>query len=73
MSPEGLKKILAEIPLRRAGDVLDVGHQAVLLLSDRLSGYTTGATVVVDGGLQLRPLPFLSDEEIMGLNSSENV
>lgn len=68
MSQEGLTKILAEIPLRRAGEPLELGSQAVLLLSDRLSGYTTGATVLVDGGLHLRPLPFLSDEEIAGLN-----
>jgi len=68
MSPDGLKKILAEIPLRSAGDPLDVGGQAALLLSDRLSRYTTGATVVVDGGLHLRPLPFLSDDEIKQLN-----
>jgi 3-oxoacyl-[acyl-carrier protein] reductase len=68
MSQEGLQRILAEIPLRRAGDPQDIGHQAALLLSDQLSRYTTGATVVVDGGLHLRPLPFLSDEEIARLN-----
>jgi NAD(P)-dependent dehydrogenase (short-subunit alcohol dehydrogenase family) len=70
MAPDSLKKILAEIPLRTAGDPPDIGGQAVVLLSDRLSRYTTGATVVVDGGLHLRPLPFLSDEEIARLNTA---
>lgn len=69
MSQDALKKILAEIPLRTAGNPVDIGSQAALLLSDRLSRYTTGATVVVDGGLHLRPLPFLSEEEIAGLNA----
>lgn len=68
MTQEALTRILAEIPLRTAGDPADIGGQAALLLSDRLSRYTTGATVVVDGGLHLRPLPFLTDEEIRGLN-----
>jgi NAD(P)-dependent dehydrogenase (short-subunit alcohol dehydrogenase family) len=71
MSHESLTKILAEIPLRTAGDPPDIGGQAAVLLSDRLSRYTTGATVVVDGGLHLRPLPFLSDEEIARLNTAQ--
>lgn len=68
MSEESLKRILREIPLRRAGVPADVGAQAVVFLSDRLSGYTTGASVVVDGGLHLRPLPFYSDQELLAMN-----
>jgi hypothetical protein len=41
-----------------------------MLLLDALSGYTTGAELIVDGGLHLRPLNFLSDEELQRLNSS---
>jgi hypothetical protein len=41
-----------------------------MLLSDALSGYTTGAELVVDGGLHLRPLSFLSDEEFRGMNQA---
>jgi NAD(P)-dependent dehydrogenase (short-subunit alcohol dehydrogenase family) len=70
MSEAALQRLLAEIPLRRAGTPPDIGGQAVLLLSDRLSGYTTGATALVDGGLHLRPLPFLSEQELLDLNSS---
>jgi NAD(P)-dependent dehydrogenase (short-subunit alcohol dehydrogenase family) len=70
MSEESLKKILREIPLGRAGLPADVGAQAVLLLSDKLSGYTTGTSIVIDGGLHLRPLPFYSAEELLALNAA---
>jgi glucose 1-dehydrogenase len=62
---ERLKEI---IPLHRFGDPLDVGHAVVFLLSDRLSGYTTGADLVIDGGLTMNPLKLLSREEILNLN-----
>lgn len=71
MTEQGLKAIIAEIPLRRPGAVTDIGAQAVVLLSDKLSAYTTGAQVVIDGGLHLRPLPFLSDPELQALNAPE--
>jgi NAD(P)-dependent dehydrogenase (short-subunit alcohol dehydrogenase family) len=71
LSEEALEKILREIPLRRAGLPQDIGSQAVLLLSDKLSGYTTGAAVVIDGGLHLRPLPLYTEEQILALNASE--
>jgi NAD(P)-dependent dehydrogenase (short-subunit alcohol dehydrogenase family) len=70
LTEEALQRILREIPLRRAGLPQDIGSQAVLLLSDKLSGYTTGAAVVIDGGLHLRPLPFYTDEQIAALNAS---
>lgn len=70
LSQEALRKILQEIPLRRGGLPADIGAQAAILLSDKLSGYTTGASVVIDGGLHLRPLPFLSDDELRALNAA---
>jgi NAD(P)-dependent dehydrogenase (short-subunit alcohol dehydrogenase family) len=69
LTREALEQILREIPLRRAGLPQDIGSQAVLLLSDKLSAYTTGAAVVIDGGLHLRPLPFYTDEQIAALNT----
>ena len=57
-----------EIPLRRFGKPEELGPAAVLLLSDKLSAYTTGSQLVVDGGLHLRPLRFNSDEELRELN-----
>ena len=56
--------LLSTIPLRRPGQVEEIGPAAVFLLSDRLSSYTTGAELRVDGGADLRPLTLYSDEEI---------
>ena len=41
------------IPLGRPGAPDDVASVAVVLLSDELSGYVTGANIPVDGGLAL--------------------
>jgi 3-oxoacyl-[acyl-carrier protein] reductase len=46
-------EIGAKIPLRRAGTAADMAGMAMALLSDRYSGYVTGTTVAVDGGLAL--------------------
>lgn len=47
------KKSAQKIPLGRAGRPADVATMAMVLLSDELSGYVTGANVPVDGGLDL--------------------
>ncbi|MCE2471023.1 MAG: SDR family oxidoreductase [Anaerolineae bacterium] len=70
---EGISSMQAEIvrgqiPLRRFGRTRELAATALLLLSDRLSPYTTGAEFVVDGGLHLRPLPMVSDEELLAMN-----
>lgn len=63
-------RIIAETPLRRVGNAeTDLGPSAVFLLSDRLSGYTTGANLVVDGGVSLRVLPWRTQEEIVAMNT----
>lgn len=68
--PETTEAILKQqIPLRRFGSPEELGAAAVLLLSDKLSPYTTGAELTVDGGLHLRPLPLFSDDEIRAMNS----
>jgi NAD(P)-dependent dehydrogenase (short-subunit alcohol dehydrogenase family) len=56
------------VPLRRAGEVGELAGSAVLLLSDRLSSYTVGAELVVDGGVTLRPLELFTDAEIAAMN-----
>ena len=58
------------IPLAREAVPEELVPTALLLLSDRLSPYTTGAEFVVDGGLRLRPLSPLSPGEVGGLNRS---
>jgi NAD(P)-dependent dehydrogenase (short-subunit alcohol dehydrogenase family) len=61
--------IFQEIPMRRIGEPKEVGPAAAFLLSDRLSSYITGETLVVDGGLKLRPLPLYTDNEITKMNA----
>lgn len=56
------------IPLKRSGDIKDIGYAAGYLVSDYLSGYTHGCNIIVDGGLSLRPLSFNTDEEIYNFN-----
>ena len=49
-----------KIPLGRLGRAEDMAGMALALLSDRFSGYVTGTTVAVDGGIALYnwiPLP----------------
>ena len=60
------------IPLRRTGEVRELVAAAVSLLSDRLSCYTVGAELVVDGGFRLRPMDILTDDEIRVLNSPDD-
>lgn len=42
---------LARVPLQRIGQPEDVAPVVRFLLSDQMSGYVTGTTVVVDGGM----------------------
>jgi 2,3-dihydro-2,3-dihydroxybenzoate dehydrogenase len=56
MSAEQRAKLVSEIPIGREGITDELCATALLLLSDRLSPYTTGAEFVVDGGLRLRAL-----------------
>ena len=42
--------MLKKIPLRRLGDLEELGSLAVFLASDA-SSYITGETVVIDGGV----------------------
>ena len=69
ISRERARILRGEIPLRRFGQTAELEGAALLLLSDRLSPYTTGAEFVIDGGLSLRPLPLHSDDELLMMNA----
>lgn len=57
IGPQQRAAVAADVPLgAREGHVSELQGAAVLLLSDRLSPYTTGSELVVDGGLHLRPV-----------------
>ncbi len=69
ISPEIEQKMLEEmIPLHRFGEVGEIGNAVAFLLSDRLSGYTVGGDLAIDGGLTLHPLGLYSQEEIDHFN-----
>lgn len=44
-----LKTMAASIPLKRLGEVEDIGNAALFFASDE-AGYVTGQTIIVDGG-----------------------
>jgi NAD(P)-dependent dehydrogenase (short-subunit alcohol dehydrogenase family) len=54
--PEFLARVLRATPLGRIGD-LDELLGAALFLASRASGYVTGHTLVVDGGMTTHGLP----------------
>ena len=49
----GIDRLIRCTSLRRLGTPDDIAGMAVALLVDRFSGYVTGTTVVVDGGMAL--------------------
>ncbi len=57
-----LDTMAASIPLKRLGDVADIGNAALFFASDE-AGYITGQTLVVDGG-QIIPESLEAIEEI---------
>ncbi len=58
---------MSNIPLGRLGLPGDVGAAFAYLASDR-SSFATGANIVLDGGFTLRPLVFVTQEEIKSMN-----
>lgn len=68
ISDQNTAILRGQIPLRRFGQTHELAAAAILLLSDRLSPYTTGAEFVIDGGLHLRPLPMVTDEQLFEMN-----
>ena len=65
------KKLLSSIPLGRLGQADDLGAIAAVILSDSVSGYVTGADIVVDGGFKMRPLVLVTQDEIDEMNSPQ--
>ena len=58
----GLHTMAASIPLKRLGNVADIGNAALFFASDEAS-YITGQTIIVDGG-QIIPESLEAIEEI---------
>ena len=66
---DAMSQVLADIPLHRPGEAYEeLVPTAVLLLSDKLSSYTTGANFIVDGGIQLRVCAWRKDDELREMN-----
>lgn len=56
LDPAATRRVRDATPLGRSGQPPELAATAVLLLSDALSPFTTGAEMLVDGGLHLRPM-----------------
>jgi NAD(P)-dependent dehydrogenase (short-subunit alcohol dehydrogenase family) len=69
-SPAQRAAAARQVLLRREARPEELAPAAVFLLSDRLAGYITGADLVVDGGLRLRPIFGGGDDELMSLNAT---
>ncbi len=69
VTPEVERILLNTIPAHRFGEVQEIGNAVAFLLSQRLSPYTYGADIVIDGGLTLHPLDLYSREDIDGFNA----
>lgn len=53
----------SRIPMRRVGTPADMAATAIALLTDRFTPYVTGATLAVDGGLDLfNWIPFVGND-----------
>ena len=70
MTDKQRARVVEAVPLGREAAPEELVATALLLLSDRLSPYTTGAEIIVDGGLRLRPLSGLSSDEVRALNDN---
>jgi NAD(P)-dependent dehydrogenase (short-subunit alcohol dehydrogenase family) len=53
VDPEHERTLVSRIPAGRPGHPNDVAGLAAILLSDELTGYVTGTSLTVDGGLSL--------------------
>lgn len=63
------ESIAKSIPLRKPGDPYkDIGPTAVILLSDKLSPYTTCSEIVIDGGARVNHGSIYSEDEIINMN-----
>jgi len=68
ISEEVEDQLMQEIPLGRPGQTFECGTAAALLLSDQIGGYITGAELLVDGGVSLRPMFFGNRADLAALN-----
>ena len=53
LSEDDLQKDMQNYPLRRYGTTLEIAHAIIYLLSNA-SAWTTGTSMIIDGGLSLK-------------------
>lgn len=65
---EVVNQIIAATPCGRTGNLDEVGNAVAFLLSNKVSGFSCGSDLVVDGGLTLNPLLPPDAETIRKMN-----
>jgi len=71
ISEEAVGDLIGMTPARRAGRPDEIGNAVAFVISDKVSGFTIGRDLIVDGGVTLNPLGRPGFDAIKAMNMQE--